>query len=140
MLRYIPLTLIPLILFNILAVTYGMATPPWDNALFSIPLVRGAATITLGDLIVLVGIVTLFLEMMKAARPGSGAIADHLASTGVFIIYLIEFIIAPIAANATFLILTIMAIFDVAAGFTISLRASTRDFSLGGGHTLEGPV
>jgi len=138
MIAAIPLTIVPLILFNILGIVYGAATPPWDNVVFNLPLVGGVAGITLGDLMVLLGIVMLFFEMIRAAQPGPRTIYNHLVSTGVFVVYLIEFILVGFAANATFLILTLIAVFDVAAGFTVSIRTSTRDIALG--QTFDGPM
>ena len=138
MIAAVPLTLVPLILFNVLGIVYGAATPPWDNAVFGLPLVAGVAQMTLGDLMVTLGIVMLFFEILKAARPGPRTIVNHLASTAVFVVYLIEVIVVGFAANATFLILTMLAVFDVAAGFTVSIRTSTRDIALG--HTIDGAM
>ena len=74
---------------------------------------------------------SLLLRSLKAARPANRAIANHLASTGVLIIYIIEFILVGIAASSTFFILLLIALFDVAAGFTISIRTASRDISFG---------
>ena len=78
----------------------------------------------------------LFFEMLKAARPAQRAIANHLASTAVLIVYIIEFILFGIATNSTFFILTLIALFDVAAGFTISIRTASRDIAFN--RTIDG--
>jgi hypothetical protein len=130
MLYAFPLTLIPLILFNIIGFTTG--GEPWANEILAIPLVYGLWTITLGDLMVLIGLLMLFFETLKAARPAQRAIANHLASTAVLIVYLIEFLLVGVAANSTFFILLVMSVFDVAAGFTISIRTASRDIAFGG--------
>jgi len=136
MIAAIPLTIVPLVLFNLLGIIYGGS--PWGNVVFELPLIAGAAQMTLGDLMVILGIVMLFFEMLKAARPGPRTIINHLVSTGVFVVYLVEFIVAGVAANATFFILTLIAAFDVAAGFTVSIRTSTRDIAFG--QTIDGPM
>ena len=128
MLYAFPLTLIPLVLFNIIAFTVGAA--PWGNEIFAIPMVNGLWTVTLGDLMLILGLLMLFFETLKATRPAVRAISNHLASTGVFIVYLIEFILVGAAANSTFFFLMVMSLFDVAAGFTISIRTASRDIEL----------
>ena len=93
-------------------------------------------TMTIGDLMITFGLVILFLEIMKSGRTSSGTITNHILSTVVLIIYIIEFIVVGVAAHSVFFILTLMALFDVIAGFSISIRAASRDISLG--QTLPG--
>ena len=137
MLKAIPLTLIPLIIFNL--VGYVMGGDPWGAQLFTIGLISGAAwTMTLSDVMIFAAIVFLFLEGVRAARPGSATIFNHIAATGVLVVYIVEFIVVGAAANSMFFILTTIALFDVVAGFTISIRTSTRDIALG--HSVDGPL
>src|SRR5689334_22436942 len=105
-----PLTLIPFILFNIFGFWAGGAGP-WSSEVLAIPMVGGLWTATWGDLMLLLGLIMLFLETLKSAVPASRAIGNHLASTGVFIIYLIEFILLGVAANSTFFLLMLMSLF-----------------------------
>ena len=126
MLYTFPLMLVPLIVFNILGFWAGGAGP-WSMEVLAIPMVGGQWLITWGDMMVLLGLIMLFIETLKAARPAQRAIGNHLASTGVFIIYLIEFILLGFAANSTFFLVMLMSLFDVAAGFTISIRTASRD-------------
>jgi hypothetical protein len=136
MIAAIPLTIIPLILFNILGFAYGGA--PWGNAILGFPMVSDVRwLLTLGDLMIVLAILMLFFEVLKAARPAPMTVTNHVASTGVFVIYLVEFILAGVAAHSVFFILTAIALFDVVAGFTISIRTATRDIALG--HTIDGP-
>jgi hypothetical protein len=123
-----PLTLIPFLLYNLFGFWAGN---PWSSEILAIPMVGGLWTVTWGDLMLVLGLAMLFFETLKAARPANRAIANHLASTGVLIIYIIEFILVGIAASSTFFILLLIALFDVAAGFTISIRTASRDISFG---------
>ena len=129
MLYAFPLTLIPLILYDLFGIWPG--GNPWGSDFLQIPLVGGTWWISWGDLMLILGLGMLFLETLKAARPANKAIANHLASTGVLILYIIEFLLLPIAATSTFFILLLIALFDVAAGFTISIRTASRDISFG---------
>ena len=137
MLAAIPLTLIPLIIFNVVGFAFG--GDPWGGQFFTIAMVSGALwTMTLADAMIVAAIVILFLEIVRAARPGPGTIYNHIVSTVVLVVYIVEFIVVGAAANSLFFILTVIALVDVVAGFTISIRTATRDIALG--PSIDGPV
>jgi len=137
MITAIPLTIIPLILFNIVGFADGGA--PWSGEIIGLTMVSGAHwAVTLGDLMITLGIVLLFLEVLKSGRTSTPTITNHILSTIVLIIYVIEFIVVDFCANSVFFVLTLIALFDVVAGFTITIRTASRDVTLGqafdGGH------
>jgi hypothetical protein len=132
MLTAIPLTVIPLILYN--AIGFSLGGQPWQNVLFQVPLVSGLRwNVMLGDLMIVVALAMLFFEMLRSARPAlTATITNHIVSTILLIIYIVEFIVVGAAATSLFFILTVIALFDVVAGFTISIRTAQRDISFGG--------
>ncbi|MCW2309896.1 hypothetical protein [Rhodobium gokarnense] len=135
MLVNIPLTIIPLIVYNIIAFGLLGAFPgdPWVAPVFTVEMISDARwTMVIGDLVVAVAIVFLFFEILKATRTTSGSIIDHGLSTLVFILYLIEFLLVASAAHSVFFILTVIALVDVVAGFSITITAARRDFGWGG--------
>ncbi len=87
---------------------------------------------TWGDLVVLLGLITLNIEVFKATRTSNVSIVDHTLSTLVFIAFLISWMISPWTVgpkgDSTFLFLTLMSFIDVIAGFTITISAARRDF------------
>ncbi len=91
---------------------------------------------TWGDFVVLIGLITLYIEIFKATRTSSISIVDHTLSTIVFVAFLVSWMIFPWTigekSNSTFLLLTVMSFIDVIAGFTITIAAARRDFALGG--------
>jgi hypothetical protein len=91
----------------------------------------GIFSLSAGNAFVILGLVALFFEMMKAARVRAGTVLDHMFSTAVFIVALIEFLLVPYCSTASFFILMCMALADVVAGFTISIFSARRDLSLG---------
>jgi hypothetical protein len=132
MLTAIPLTIVPLIVYNLVALIFPGATPDatWTRELFGLTMVSGARwALTLGDLTVALAITCLFLEIMKSGRTGNATIANHILSTIVLIVYIIEFILVYAAATSLFFMLTLIALFDVIAGFTITIRTATRDIA-----------
>jgi hypothetical protein len=131
MLTAIPLTIVPLILFN--AIGFAMGGNPWANELIHIPLVSGVTwPVTIGDLMILLGLAMLFFETLRSARPArTSVITNHIISTILLIVYIVEFIVVPVAGDSLFFVLTAMALFDVVAGFTISIRTAQRDINFG---------
>lgn len=104
-----------------------------DGDAYSMTLASGAEmTLRGGDFFVIAGLLALFLEMLKAARPGRSAVLDHILSALVFVVALVCFLLVDVAGTATFFLLTLMALIDVVAGFSISLFAARRDFSVEG--------
>ena len=118
-----------IIAYDILAFLPGFA-PGAEVAEFT--LTSGAVVaLTTGDLLILAGLVALFFEMLKSARSGGNAIADHILSVGVLIVAIVEFLLVPFAGTASFLIITVLCLIDVIAGFSVSIVAARRDFSVG---------
>lgn len=126
-LAMVPLFAFVLIAYNLLIFLAGEQS--MTNVLFTIPLISGEQwTLALGELFLAAGVVVLYLEMVKATRTTSAAVLDHTLSMVVFVIFLIEFLVVPRAGTSTFLILALMSLFDVVAGFTITIAAARRDF------------
>ncbi len=131
----LPLTLIPFALYNLTAFGFfgSPAGDPWFQPMLTLELVSGARfSLVSGDLMILCGLVVLFLEILKATRTGTAALSDHILSMMVFAVYLVEFLTVPQAASSVFFILTVIAMIDVIAGFTVSLTGARRDISLDG--------
>jgi len=100
---------------------------------FTVEMISDARwTMVVGDLTIAVAILFLFFEILKATRTSSGSIIDHALSTVVFIIYLIEFLTVATAAHSVFFILTVIALVDVVAGFSVTITSARRDFGWGG--------
>ena len=127
-----PLMAILLIIYNGLAFGLAGETTSWDEPVFSIAMMSdGVWTMGLGDIIIAFGLFVLFFEILKSTRIGRMSIIDHLLSTMVLLIFIVEFLMLPAAATSVFFILMLMALVDVMAGFSVSIRTATRDVSLG---------
>jgi hypothetical protein len=131
MIYALPLTILPLIVYNVVGYSLSGADP-WASELFGITMLSGQVwSLKLGDLLITFAIIILFFEVMKAARTATNTISNHVLSTIVLIIYVVEFIVAGVAAHSVFFILTVIALFDVIAGFSITIKTATRDIALG---------
>jgi quinol-cytochrome oxidoreductase complex cytochrome b subunit len=102
--------------------------------IITIPMISGVNwTMTLGDLMVAIILILLFVELIKATRTTAISIVDHALSMVVFIICVVEFIVVDVAATSVFFILTLVTLIDVIAGFSITIKAARRDLALGEG-------
>lgn len=127
-----PLMAIALVLYNGIAFGVGGDSITWQSPVFELDMVSGATwRFGLGDLMICVGLLLLFLEILKATRIGRLSIIDHLASTVVLILFLVEFLLVPVASTSIFFVLLLMSLIDVMAGLSVSIRAATRDVTLG---------
>lgn len=128
----VPLLIVPFVLYNLgLLGIFGGGDDPWATEILSIGMMSGGVfTMTLGDLMVLIGLLFLFLEIVKSARASKASIMDHLLSTLVFIAFLVEFLLVKGAAHSVFFILMIITLVDVLAGFAVAMRAASRDINL----------
>ncbi len=134
MITNVPLMIVPLIVYNL--VLFGLlgttAPLPWTDVIIDLTMISGANwEMTLGDLMISLGLILLFFEIVKATRIGVNSIVDHLLSTFIFVAYLVEFLLVQGAATAVFFILMMITLVDVLAGFSVSIRSATRDVSLG---------
>lgn len=126
---HFPLLILVVIAYNILVFLTGVSL---DGEIFSITMVSGAVWVfRVSDVLLLFALILLFFEILKATRTGAGAVVDHLLSTGVFIIALIEFILVANAATTTFFLITVICLLDVIAGFSVSITSARRDFTMG---------
>ncbi|CAG0954321.1 MAG: hypothetical protein F9K19_03850 [Rhizobiaceae bacterium] len=134
MLGLVPLLIIPFILYNLgLTGLFGAGTgDPWASEIVSVSMMSGGVwTMTLGDLLIVVALVLLFIEMIKSTRTSNASVVDHLLSTFVFVAFLVEFLLVQGAAHSVFFTLMVIALFDVLAGFSVSLRSAGRDVTFG---------
>ena len=74
----------------------------------------------------------LFLEILKATRTSASAALDHALSMLVCVAALLGFLLVPALGTSDFLLLFLMTVIDVIAGFTVSLMGARRYIGYGG--------
>ncbi|MCY0092566.1 hypothetical protein [Hoeflea ulvae] len=133
MLAAIPLMIVPLIAYNLVMVgLLGSGIAGLGSTITSLSMMSGATwTMSLGDLLIVVALGLLFIEVLKATRTGRWSVIDHMLSMFVFVAFLVEFLLVREAATQVFFILMVIALIDVIAGFSVSIRAAGRDVSIG---------
>ncbi|KGD87422.1 hypothetical protein [Rhizobium sp. YS-1r] len=134
MLAALPLMIFPFVLYNLamFGILGGGGVVALGNIVSSLQMLSGAVwTMTVGDALIVVALVFLFVEILKASRNGRGSLLNHMLSMLVFVAYLVEFLLVRDAATQIFFILMTITFVDVIGGFAVAIRSAGRDVSIG---------
>ena len=128
----VPLMVVPFVLYNLIVFLFFGGNPAnWGAGLFSIPMPSGMPwAVTAGDLLLVVGIIMLFIEVLKSTNTARNSIIEHMLSMVLFVVFLIEFLLVGAASSSVFFLLMVMSLIDVVAGFTVSITSASRDVSM----------
>jgi hypothetical protein len=126
-----PLLLVPFAIYNIVA--FLMPGVSWTAAVTTVRMASGADwAMSAGDLLVTLGVLMLFGEVMKSTRIGIRTVVDHALSLVVFLAMLVEFMLVKQCATATFFLLLVISFIDILGGFAVTLRSAQRDLTVEG--------
>ncbi len=136
----LPLLALPVLAYNLVALAMpGLFHAVDAGTRLSAPLFSFRMTsdvdwqVSLGDVLLAVGLVVLFIELLKSANSRRVAIINHSLSLVLFVVCLVEFLLFPAFATSTFFLLTLMVLLDVLAGFIVTIVAARRDVDFGQG-------
>ena len=126
--RIIPLLIIPVALYNLIVFLYPSLL---DTVIWDIGLVSGAVwSFSVKELLLALGIIFLYLEILKSTRTSTASIIDHTLSLILSIVCILEFITVSRLGHSGFMLLTLMCLVDVVAGFTVTISTARRDIGL----------
>ena len=131
--RFIPpLLILPFLAYNLVVFTlFGGNPVNWGAGLFALPMPSGVSwAVSAGDFLLVVGIICLFIEVLKSTNSARASIMEHMLSMVVFVAFLIEFLLVGAASSSVFFLLMVMSLIDVVAGFTVSITSASRDVSM----------
>jgi hypothetical protein len=137
MFRVFPVLLIVVTVYNVIALAHGLV----GNDAMETFMAREHVTFhmfsgdlwdfNLGDLLITLGFVCLFIEIVKSTRTTSRDLINHGLSVLVFVIAIVEFIVVRGFSTSVFFFIMVMTAFDVIAGYTISVVAAEHDLGVG---------
>jgi len=138
MLIAIPLLVVPVVIYNLVILLGGSAPDAvlgqasvLSEVLFRVPMTSGAVwSISVGDLILFLSLILLFVELLKSTSSQRVAIVNHALSMALFVVCLVEFLLLPGFAGSVFFLILTMVLLDVLAGFIVTIIASRRDFDM----------
>ena len=141
-LTIVPLLVIPVLVYNIIAVT-GVApsaaiSMPIDETLqtilFRMGMISGGIwSFRLSDLVLILAFIALFFELVKATNTRGASLANHGFSIGLLMFCIFEFLLFRDFATSLFFLLMLASLLDVIAGFMITVTAARRDIGVGEG-------
>ncbi|WP_019961066.1 hypothetical protein [Woodsholea maritima] len=103
-----------------------------NSGLFSVNMAGGSQwVISSSDILIVLGLLFLFIEMLKAPSTGNSTLVNNLLSTMVFVVALLAFVLHPLFATSTFFILMLMTLVDTMAGWFITAISARRDWGTG---------
>jgi hypothetical protein len=138
MLIAIPLLVVPVVIYNLVILLGGSAPDAvlgqasvLSEVLFRVPMTSGTVwSISVGDLILFLSLILLFVELLKSTSSQRVAIVNHALSMALFVVCLVEFLLLPGFAGSVFFLILTMVLLDVLAGFIVTIIASRRDFDM----------
>jgi hypothetical protein len=126
-----PLLLIPFAIYNIVA--FLMPGVSWSGTVTTVHMISGAEwTMSAGALLLVLGMLMLFGEVLKSTRIGVRTVVDHGLSLVLFLAMLVEFLLVKQTATETFFLLLVISFVDVLGGFAVTLRTAQRDLTVEG--------
>jgi hypothetical protein len=128
MLAAIPLLILPVAAYAVLALTLGGGIfsahchERITRPLFAFATRNGGAwPVSAADLLLAASLIVAFIELLKAIGDRRIAIANHALSIVLFVGCLTAMLLAPAFANSTFFLITLMVLLDLAAGFIVTM-------------------
>ena len=135
----IPLLALPVLLYNLdlLLQPGGMRAAglvaQLASPVLAVRMASGAAwPVTVGDLYLAAALVVLFIELLKSRPSRKAAIVNHALSLVLFMACLVEFLLLKGFATSVFVLIALMVLLDVLAGFIVTIASTRRDVDLHG--------
>ncbi len=145
LLQAFPLILLSVIIYAVLVGFYavtgsaaeGLSAAEQMNQFLAqgipIPLVSGDTWVLgISDALLAFSLILLFQEVLRATESSGTSIFNHALSMIVFILCIVLFLVVEGFGTSTFFLIMLMSLFDVVAGFTVSIVSARRDFGGGG--------
>lgn len=129
MVRFFPFMVLAVVAYGVTVAAMGV---PLSSEVLNFRLPSGTVfTLTMSELLLSISTVVLFFEIMNATSAKSSSILNHGLSLVVFIACGLIFLFVPGFGSGTFLIITLMSLVDVIAGYSISILTARRDMTFG---------
>lgn len=134
-----PLLLIPIGIYNLIALVSGIGTLfsggeilDLTSSWLVVPMTSPGSQwhISPSDLLVFVGLICLFFEVLKSTNTSNSILLNHAFSMFVFIVGLVEFLLLKPFATSAFFLLVVMTALDVLGGFIITTIGARKDIGL----------
>jgi len=136
-----PTLTIPFAIYNVVAAftsfapdIFGSAFEAMRHTVLIIPMASPGVQLqlSLGDLVLLVGVLSLFVELVVSTSSSDEALVGDALTLVLSVACLMEFLLLPPFATGTFFLLMVMILMDAIAGFIVSAVSARKDIGMGG--------
>jgi hypothetical protein len=128
MLAAIPLLVVPVAAYAVLALTLGgglfsiHAQARLTRPLFHLTTAGGGVwPVSAADLLLAAALIVAFVDLIRGMGDRRAAMVNHALSIALFVACLAAMLVAPAFANSTFFLITLMVLLDLAAGFVATM-------------------
>ncbi len=137
--RSFPLLFIPVAIYNLMMLATGSlsgsaetANAALSHSLGHIPMPSSGVQwqVAASDVILVIGLLTLFFEVVGSSRSANDVLLKHVLAMFLFIGCLVEFLLFKPFATSTFFLLTAMVLLETIAGFIITTVAARKDIEM----------
>ncbi len=131
--RSFPVLIVPVAIYNAVIAASGVTAEGAENVLahqlarFPMPTTGAGLLIHTSDIILLVGLVALFFEVVASSRSSNDVLLKHVFNMLLFVACLVEFLLLRPFATSTFFLLTALSLMATIAGFVITTVAARKD-------------
>ncbi|MEO5362869.1 MAG: hypothetical protein H7838_04515 [Magnetococcus sp. DMHC-8] len=127
--RHVPLFIYLLFVYNMVVFANEVVSGfTLSTVLYTFTMLSGPVlTINVGESLLMVGVIALYVEILKTTQGGAVTTWDHLFAMVTFAGFLVEFLLVARAATAIFFTLMLMALMAVVAGYTASMTTVRRE-------------
>lgn len=128
-LKLIPGPLYVAVIYAAFSIIVGGQNVPaqLSKELFAVALPSGALwQLTLGNLFIVLSVVSLFFELLKSTNPTDSAIAGNSVSIICLVVFLLLFALLPGFGTTEFFLLTFMTALDVVVGLIVLVSTARR--------------
>ena len=127
-LRYIPLLIVPMLIYGFIALTAGEHIDDrLASEVFAAPLASGAVVhVTLGALLLVLAIIFQSFEVMRSVRPSNAAMAENMVSVILWIAGLMLFLFVRGFGTNEFFIMLLLLLGDYMTGIVVMVFTARR--------------
>jgi len=87
----------------------------------------GLWPVSASDILLTAALLVFFIELIRSTASHRIAMINHALSMVLFVVCLVEMLMAPAFATSTFFLITLMVLLDVVAGFSVRIAGAERE-------------
>ncbi len=136
LLRYVPFLIFPVIIYALLALTWGAkVSADFTAQVFSMPMASGDVfSMSVGSLFIAFAILCLFAEVVRSARPTNAAIGENMSTALLLVVCLVLFLMVRGFGTSEFFLVTLLLLVDFMTDAAVMVFTARRTIDTSSGN------